>query len=288
MTDQTWLDVVAGLDPVADCQWIHRVTATEEFPWDHRRALEFALFRTYCVPGISRLLSETGEFRDRPRRRYDDTALLMGELVEYGYDSPRGREALRVVNHQHRRHDIDAEDMLYVLSTFVFEPIDWIDRYGRRPLHPHEREAAFHFYREVGRRMGIRDIPRDARAFRGWCETYEARHFRYVDTNREIAEYTIGILAADFPRVCEPIVRTAVYALVDEPVRRAFGFPRVPVAVGRAAHGALSARGAAAGAVPGRRRPRPVADSVRQTYPDGYALSEVGACPLSTRAGGHR
>ena len=45
------------------------------------------------------------------------------------------------------------------LVRFVYDPIAWLDRYGWRKLTDAERLAAFHFYREVGKRMGIRDIP---------------------------------------------------------------------------------------------------------------------------------
>src|SRR6478735_3190573 len=96
-----WQRRVDELDPVRDHQEIHRITAGFEFPWDYQRALEFALFRTYCVPTISALLRRTGEFEKRPQKRYDDTALLMAELVEHGYDSPRGTESLRNINRMH-------------------------------------------------------------------------------------------------------------------------------------------------------------------------------------------
>ena len=75
-----WLDRIQALDPIADHEEIYRISAGHEFPWDYTRALELALFRTYCVPSISALLSATGEFRDRPQKRYDDTALLMAGL----------------------------------------------------------------------------------------------------------------------------------------------------------------------------------------------------------------
>ncbi|NKZ73711.1 DUF2236 domain-containing protein [Rhodococcus hoagii] len=136
------MKVVEGLDPVTRHQDILRITSGYEFPWDYQRSLEFALFRTYCVPSISELLAHTGEFEKRPQKRYDDTALLMSELVEHGYDSPRGRESLRNINRMHGRYTISNDDMLYVLSTFVYDPIDWIDRYGWRRLHPHERLAS--------------------------------------------------------------------------------------------------------------------------------------------------
>ena len=101
-----WLRRVEELDPVRDCHTIHRITAGYEFPWDYQRALEFALFRTYCVPTISALLARTGEFEKRPQKRYDDTSLLMSEMVEHGYDSERGRESLRTVNRMHAQYDI--------------------------------------------------------------------------------------------------------------------------------------------------------------------------------------
>ena len=86
-----------------------------------------ALFRTYAVPSISGLLAETGEFERRPRKRYDDTELILAEMLENGLDSPRGRAALARMNAMHGRFPIANEDMLYVLSTFIFEPIrpDW-------------------------------------------------------------------------------------------------------------------------------------------------------------------
>src|ERR1043166_7598532 len=118
-----WRRRIESLDPLADHQEIYRISVGYEFPWDYTRALELALFRTYCVPGISRLLAATREFELRPQRRYDDTALLMAEWPAQGSDSPRGKEALRVVNRMHGRYAIDNDDMVYVLSTFVYEPI---------------------------------------------------------------------------------------------------------------------------------------------------------------------
>jgi hypothetical protein len=50
---------IAELDPERDCQEIVYLLQSYEFPWDYERALEFALFRTYAVPAISRLLAKT-------------------------------------------------------------------------------------------------------------------------------------------------------------------------------------------------------------------------------------
>ena len=49
--------------------------------------------------------------------------------------TPReGRRAIRQMNRIHGRFEISNEDFLYVLSSFVFEPIRWNARFGWRPL----------------------------------------------------------------------------------------------------------------------------------------------------------
>jgi hypothetical protein len=276
---------IAALDPERDHLEIYQLSAGVEFPWDYTRALEFALFRTYCVPSISRLLAATGEFERRPQKRYDDTALLMAEIAAHGYESPRGREALRVVNRAHGHYAISNDDMLYVLSTFIYDPIDWLDRYGWRPLHAHEREAAFHYYRAVGTRMGIRGIPADYEAYAAVKENYEAGNFVYSDTNRRIGDYTVGLFAAWFPSFLRPAVRMGVRGMLDERMLRAFGFSPAPAWVGASAALGLRARALVLRAFPPRRKSVLGVAKRNRTYPGypaGYSPSDLGASAPST------
>ncbi len=276
-----WLRRIEALDPVRDHQEIYRISAGHEFPWDYQRALELALFRTFCVPAISGLLDATGEFRDRPQRRYDDTALLMAELAEHGYDSARGREALRVVNRLHGRHPIAAEDMRYVLATFVYEPVDWLDRFGWRPLSEHERLAAFHFYRAVGARMGIRGVPADYAAFRRFKADYEARAYRYADSNRRVGTATLDLMRGWYPRPLRPAVDLAVRGLLDPPALAAFGFAPAPRWAATGVRAGLRTRAAAVRLLlPPRPRSRATADPGNRSYPGypvGYRPADLGA-----------
>ena len=190
MSRNAILERIKALDAETEHEQIVHLTACYEFPFDMTRALEFALFRTYCVPSISALLARTGEFEQRPQKRYDDTDIIISEMIEHGYSSARGARALERMNQIHGRFRIANEDFLYVLSTFVFEPIRWIDRYGWRPMCSEERHAMFHFWREVGGRMGIADLPEDYAGFDTFNRTYERDHYRYSDTNRRIGEAT--------------------------------------------------------------------------------------------------
>src|SRR5262245_56203310 len=98
MPRTTVLDQIRALDPARDHQRIVFLSTCYEFPWDTTRSLEFALFRTFCVPSISALLDRTGELQRRAQKRYDDTDLIVSALMEWGYDSERGRAALRRMN----------------------------------------------------------------------------------------------------------------------------------------------------------------------------------------------
>jgi hypothetical protein len=268
---------ICHLDPVRDCREIVFLLTCFEFPWDIERSLEFALFRTYAVPSISGLLDKTGEFSRRPRKRYDDTELLLAEILENGFDSQRGRAALSRVNQMHGRFPIENSDFLYVLSTFVFEPIRWIDRFGWRALTPHEKHAIFHYYRELGRRMHIREIPDRIAELERFNRDYEAQHFRYVETNRRVGSVTRDLLLSFYlPRPLIPIGRPAAHAMMDEPLLQAMGFPRPPAFLRRALTAALKLRKLVLKRLPDRQSPHLLTEVARPTYPEGYRVEELG------------
>lgn len=261
----------------SDPEIVARTLSTLVFAWDIERALEFALFRTYAIPSISGLLARTGEFEARPLKRYDDTELILSEIMENGADSPRGQAALARMNEMHGRFRISNDDMLYVLSTFVFEPIRWIQRFGHRPMTGPERSAWFDYHRDIGRRMGIRDIPTDADAFEAFNRETEARRFRYHATNARIGTVTRDLLLGFYlPRALIPLGRPVVHALMDPPLRRAMGFADPPRWVGRGLMAAMATRRAILRVLPARRRPRFVTARRRQTYPGGYRIDMLG------------
>ncbi len=167
-----------GLDPQTQFHEIYRNLSTFDFPWDINQALSFALFRTYAVPSIGRLLDETRAFTAETQKRYDDTSLLLEVPLLDGFDSSRGKSAIRRINQMHRMYDISNDDMRYVLSTFVVVPKRWIDDYGWRKLTDDEVTASVNYYRTLGRHMGIKEIPRDLRRFRDPDGRLRTRAFR--------------------------------------------------------------------------------------------------------------
>ena len=271
---------IATLDPERDHVQIMHLLAGYEFPWDYVRALEMALYRTFCAPTTSALLDTTREFHDRPQRRYDDTALLMGEIVEWGYDSERGKESLRRINRFHRTYDIANEDFLYVLSTFHLEPIRWIARFGWRPLTPNEVRASYYFWREVGRRMNIRDIPASHDAFESWSLEHERTYFAYSDANKRVATATRELFVSWAPRPLQGFVRSAIHSLLDDTMRTCFGFPPAPKAMTTFVTGALRTRGRLLRLFPGHKTKQFITTKPQRSWPKGYAISDLGPPPL--------
>jgi ER-bound oxygenase mpaB/B'/Rubber oxygenase, catalytic domain len=185
------------------------------------------------------------------------------------------------MNAIHGRFRIANEDFLYVLSTFTFEPLRWLDRFGWRALTVEERWGWFAFWREVGKRMHIRDIPEDLSAFEQFNRDYEAACFGTTEAVRAVGRATRDMFTGWFPRAARPLVRVAISGLLDERLRHAFGFP-ASHAVGRLTTVALRLRAIALRLLPKRRRPRLRTALAHRSYPNGWQLDELG--PPRTRA----
>ncbi|MFI5806047.1 oxygenase MpaB family protein [Streptomyces sp. NPDC051561] len=274
------LGQIRRLDPERDFLRIYRMTATYEFPWDFARALELALYRTYAMPSIGRLLAETAELTDRTQKRYDDTALLLDTVVEHGFGSEAGRTALRRINRMHRSYDISNDDMRYVLATFVVVPKRWIDSYGWRRLTDHELRASTAYYRTLGTHLGIRDIPHSFEEFERCLDLHEAERFGWDEGARKVSDATLDLMASWYGPLA-PVARGASLALLDDPLLRAFRYER-PHPVARAAvSGALRLRARLVRLLPPRRTPHYARQNPEiKGYPDGYEVAGLGTLPV--------
>ncbi|MFJ2420400.1 oxygenase MpaB family protein [Streptomyces brevispora] len=277
---------IQRLDPERDFLEIYRITATYEFPWDITRALELALYRTYAVPRIGRLLAETAQLTNRSQRRYDDTALLLDAVVEHGFDSDPGHTAIRRINQMHRSYDISNDDMRYVLCTFVVTPKRWLDSYGWRRLSGHELRACAAYYRTLGAHMGIKDLPLTYEDFERTLDAYESEHFGWDEGARAVSDATLELMASWYPRPLAPVVRGASLALLDDSLLRAFRYER-PGAVARGlTRGALRLRARAVRLLPPRTTPHYARQNPEiKSYPGGYAVSALGTFPTPGTGG---
>jgi len=121
------------------------------------------------------------------------------------------------------------------------------------------RLGYYYFWRAVGTRMGIRNIPESYEAFDAWSRAYEREHCRFAASNQRVGSATRDLFASWFPAVLTPLVRYAIYAMFDDETIAAFGFPRPLPLTRPLLRGALN-----------------FTDSPNRTRPDGYRIAELG------------
>ncbi|PMR62640.1 DUF2236 domain-containing protein [Verrucosispora sp. ts21] len=263
--------------PEHDYLAIYQTMLRYEFPWDMKLGLNLAFNRSFSIPSISAVHVATGELTERAQKRIDDTGLLMYEMMLNGFDQPRGREALRRVNQIHRPYDIGNDDYLYVLGCLVVIPTRWLQRYGWRRPCCHERQATYLFYRELGRRMGIHDIPDSYEAFEAWFDAHDAAHLKPNDDAAAIERATRMLMLTRIPKPLAPLGNALVSAMYDAPLRRAMRLdtPAWPVRAGL--HLGLKTRSRLQRWFGAPRTTPLFADGIKtKSYPDGYEISRLG------------
>lgn len=254
-----------------------------DFSWEINRALELAVLRTFCVPRISRLLHATGEFVHRPQKRYDDTSLILGNIMKWGYDSPQGRAAIAQMNRIHNRYAIDNQDFLYVLSVLIYEPVRWNRRFGWRPFKLTEKYALFEFWRVVGQRMGIMDIPETYEAFEQFNQAYEAQYFAYHPSNQVIGNAVVTLMQSWFPAILTPLIPWVVRTVIDKPMRRALGWSQPPQMLTQVVCWGLRKSRQGLRWFPRRRQSAFKIDEPNQTYPVGYDIRQLGPAHVASK-----
>lgn len=196
-----------------------------EFPFLGVKSLEFGLFKTYSIPSISVILVKTNEMKENMSKRYDDTDLILREIIEHSNDENKIRPTLAIqrLNFLHGQYPISNNDYLYTLAVFIIEPIYWVDNYGYRKSHPKEREAMYVYWYDIGSKMGIKNIPNSWEETEQWMIEYELNHMRFHKNNLIIKKSTLDLFLSPFPSFIHPF---------GDSILSVFCLPRLRVAMG--------------------------------------------------------
>ena len=115
-----------------------------------------------------------------------------------------------------------------------------------------------------------------SKAFDAWSRAYERERCRFATSNQRVGSATRDLFASWFPAVFTPLVRYAIYAMLDDETIAAFGFPRPLPLTRPLLRGALKLRSGVVRWLPPRRVPHFFTDSRNRTHPDGYRVAELG------------
>lgn len=255
-----------------------------EFPYEFASAYALAILRTFAIPAAARLLHRTGEFERRGLKRFDDTDLLMSEILEHGPASERGSRALARIRAIHSPFAIPNAHMLYALAAIILEPPRWIARRGARRLGLAERIAHFRFWRVVGVGLGIEGIPATLAGLREFSMAFERSSFAFSAEGRRVACAARDTYLKREWGVLWRLLRPLFPVVLDRRMRGALGLPALSRAARRLGEGVLFACAWRERSRARRRGPRLRTALRRATYPHGYEIDALGPHPPARTA----
>lgn len=172
----TVLEQILSLDSETDFERIVQLSCGVDFPSDTAKAVEFALFRTFCVPSIAARLNRAARTTFGIQQRYEHTGTLVSVIVAHGLHSEPGQAAMAQIKRIRARHPIPDRDWVFVLSTLICEPIRWNARFGWRMLSGKEQLALFFLWQAVGKVLLLDNFPDSLAECDRFNRKYERDH----------------------------------------------------------------------------------------------------------------
>lgn len=207
----------------------------------------------------------------------------MAEVIESGMESERGQQAIARINAMHGRYTISNDDYLYVLSTFVFEPIRWLEKYAWRAFTQHEQEAWFNYYQQLGSRMKIQNLPESITEFENFNVKYEANNFAFAESNVVIGNVTRDLFLSFYlPKSLYNLGKPIVYSMLSTELRCAFAYPKPNSFTQWITRAALRVRAVTQRLFPKNTRVSTIAGRKVPSYPMGYAIKDLGTFKKSS------
>ena len=193
------------------------------------------MYQAFAIPGISKVSVAAKEMVSRVGKRYADTTVLVGEFLVNDIDSERACIAINRMNWIHSRYGskIKMDQMVYTLCLLTCEALQWIDRYDWRQTTALEKHASWVFWNEVGKRMGLTDVPESFEACADFIEAFEKRQMEPSEDNAVIAQGVFALYASTVPAFLAPIVRTVLIAFMDTRLSGAFKLATPPTNLAR-------------------------------------------------------
>jgi cytochrome b involved in lipid metabolism len=266
---------VQRLDPVRDATRIYHYVSYE---FRAEQKLFAVLFETrpLLLPANAMFFHSTGEFIHRAFQRINDTVMFFSNMLEWGLESKRGREAVARVNAIHGRYAAPNDAFRFILGGLMFVPVLWNQKLGWRPFTEVERLGWFNAFAQMGRAMNIRGISDDYDTeFAWWREMSSCAGGTTDATQRAFVEIVIQVLATYQSDLRIPIL-SAIVAGMDDWQREAMDLPPAPAAVVAEVRQVLKVIGQTTATLPRTPWIRSL-----QPYPLYYKLDEIGVAQRS-------
>lgn len=89
-----------------------------------------------------------------------------------------------------------------------------------------EKVAIYTYWKEIGSRMGMSDLPPTLEDLADWTEEYTRRTMYYSDNNRACSDATLELFVRDLPSFLQGTAKNALISMLEERVRIALGYEK--------------------------------------------------------------
>lgn len=102
------------------------------------------------------------------------------------------------------------------------EGLEW------RTMTELEQAAVYTYWREIGSRMGMADIPTTLAELKAWTAEYERDNMYYSTNNHACAEATVNLFIRDMPSFAQRFAKQAALSCMEPRVLVALGYDEPP------------------------------------------------------------
>ncbi|VUC33320.1 unnamed protein product [Clonostachys rosea] len=227
---------------VHDAQKIINFLYYKEFPLFYDLSLRFALFKTYSVTNVARVLATNSDLSrlDVAGKRYEDTSILYTCFARFQPGTEAFLKAVARMNYLHAPYikagKILNKDLLYVLFASMGEPVQFLRMFEWRPLTDMEIAGLGTLWKHVGDLMGIdfkaelgKDQWTDGIDFmddvRVWARAYEDEFMQPNDHVQQVGNVTMDLLLVSHPKFARSLAYEGILVVMGDRLRHAFRFP---------------------------------------------------------------
>lgn len=269
---------IEQMDPVREHSEIVKIMVSYEFPWDFQRGyIDMVFIRFFAGPRMAGLVQKRGYAQTHPQKRYDDTSILLFEMIKNGYDSEKGRACIERMNYIHGHFPINNEDFAYITTSLILEPIYWNKRFGWRLMSDIEKQAWLNFWLEIGSRMNISELPQSLEEMERFKLNYENKLVRSSEATKELGRLFIDLIWSWFPLIPKPIIDLIFRCILDEQSLQAFDMQPPPKILKSLVIAAMRSRANILSFLPPRRTSGLFVDYPNRSYgANSYDIAKIG------------
>jgi hypothetical protein len=142
-----------------------------------------AFIRQVSDPEIAEIVYRNGEGRiiKSAYERANETLHFFGNWYRNGPNSEKGIESINKMNAIHKNFNISNPQYIYTLATILVYPNQIRDLVGLKQRSDNEKKILTNFWKAVGQRMHLVDLPKSYQEFTTYYTEYEKQNFRFSE-----------------------------------------------------------------------------------------------------------